>query len=330
MSKLDRNSIVEKGKEVIRIEAEAVAALEDRIDVNFVRAVELILACKGRVVVTGMGKSGTIARKIVATLNSTGTPSLFLHPSDAVHGDLGMVRKEDVVICISKSGDTAELQQLFPIFKRIGVPIVAMIGNLSSKLSQLADIILDVSVKEEACPYDLAPTASTTATLALGDALAMALLDKRDFTAEDFAIYHPGGNLGKRLLLKVGELMVDGEAVPIVHQQVPVRDAILEMTTKRLGATCVVDNDNKLLGIITDGDLRRLLQKTADVNNYTAAMVMTKHPKTITKDVLAALVLQEMEAHNITQLIVVDDNHRPIGMIHIHDLVKAGLSEENP
>lgn len=326
----DSKTIIERGKEVVRIEAEAVAALEQRIDVNFAKVVDAIITCNGRVVITGMGKSGSIARKIVATLNSTGTPSLFLHSSDAVHGDLGMVRKEDVVICISKSGDTAELQQLLPLFKRIGVTIVAMVANLDSKLSQSADIVLDISVKEEACPFDLAPTASTTVTLALGDALAMALLDKRNFTAEEFAMYHPGGNLGKRLLLKIGELMVDGDAVPIVSQKVPVRDAILEMTTKRLGATCVVDNDNKLLGIITDGDLRRLLQITTDISSQTAEMVMTKHPKTIKKDLLAALALQEMEAHNITQLIVVDDKHRPIGMVHLHDLVKAGLSGENP
>ncbi|HZY10115.1 MAG TPA: KpsF/GutQ family sugar-phosphate isomerase [Bacteroidota bacterium] len=326
----ETKTIIERGKEVIRIEAEAVAALEHRIDANFAKVVDAIINCNGRVVITGMGKSGSIARKIVATLNSTGTPSLFLHSSDAVHGDLGMVRKEDVVICISKSGDTAELQQLLPLFKRIGVTIVAMVANLNSKLSQSADIVLDISVKEEACPFDLAPTASTTATLALGDALAMALLDKRNFTAEEFAMYHPGGSLGKRLLLKIGELMVKGDAVPIVKQRVPVRDAILEMTTKRLGATCVVDNDNKLSGIITDGDLRRLLQITTDISNHTAEMVMTKHPKAIKKDLLAALALQEMEAHSITQLIIVDDKHRPIGMIHLHDLVKAGLSGENP
>ena len=326
----ETKTIIERGKEVIRIEAEAVAALEHRIDANFAKVVDAIINCNGRVVITGMGKSGSIARKIVATLNSTGTPSLFLHSSDAVHGDLGMVRKEDVVICISKSGDTAELQQLLPLFKRIGVTIVAMVANLNSKLSQSADIVLDISVKEEACPFDLAPTASTTATLALGDALAMALLDKRNFTAEEFAMYHPGGSLGKRLLLKIGELMVNGDAVPIVKQQVPVRDAILEMTTKRLGATCVVDSDNKLSGIITDGDLRRLLQITTDISNHTAEMVMTKHPKAIKKDLLAALALQEMEAHSITQLIIVDDKHRPIGMIHLHDLVKAGLSGENP
>jgi arabinose-5-phosphate isomerase len=325
---MSRQSIIDKGKATIRIEAEAVADLEQRIDERFAHAVEVMYACRGRVVVTGMGKSGIIARKIVATFNSTGTPALFLHPSDAVHGDLGMVRSEDVAICISKSGDTAELVNLIPLLRRGGVPIVAMLGNASSKIAQISDIVLDVSVREEACPHDLAPTSSTTATLALGDALAIALLDLRNFTAEEFAMYHPGGNLGKRLLLRIDELMVKGSAVPVVREEIPVRDAILEMTSKRLGATCVVGADGRLVGVITDGDLRRLLQKTTDVTHTTAGMTMTKHPKTIAPDLLAAVALQEMEAHNITQLIVVDGLHRPIGMVHLHELVKAGLGSE--
>lgn len=328
MTMTKSNPVIEKGKSVIRIEAEAVAALESRINGEFVRAVDIIHECRGRVAVTGMGKSGIIARKIVATLNSTGTPSLFLHPTDAVHGDLGMVRKEDVVICISKSGDTAELFNLMPIFKRIGVPVIAMLGNTNSKIAQMAAVVLDVSVKEEACPHDLAPTSSTTATLAFGDALAIALLDKRNFTAEDFAMFHPGGNLGKRLLLKIEELMMDGTAIPVVKQSTPFHDVILEMTSKRLGATCVVDDDGKLAGIVTDGDLRRLLQKTTDIGKATAAMMMNRHPKTIAPDVLAAVALQEMEGHNITQLIVVDSAHRPVGMVHLHELVKAGLGGE--
>lgn len=322
-------TIINKGKEVIRIEAEAIAALESRIDENFEKAVDLIYNCKGRVIVTGMGKSGLVARKIVSTMNSTGTPAIFLHPSDAVHGDLGMVRKEDVVICLSKSGDTTEIQQLVPMFKRIGVPIISMVGNIKSPLATASSIVLDVSVKEEACPLDMAPTASTTATLAFGDALAIALLEKRQFTREEFAMFHPGGSLGKRLLLKTEEIMVSGNAVPKVHKDVPLRDAILEMTSKRLGATCVVNGDGTLAGIITDGDLRRLLQKTTDVTNLKAEMVMTKSPKTIKGDVLAALALQEMESYNITQLIVADEQHRPIGMVHLHDLVKAGLGGEN-
>jgi len=325
---MNPKAVIEKGKQVIRIETEAVAALESRIGENFARAVEMMLRCKGRVAVTGMGKSGIIARKIVATLNSTGTPSLFLHPTDAVHGDLGMVRKEDVVICISKSGNTAELHDLIPVFKRIGMQIIALVGNASSKLAEGADVVLDVSVKEEACPHDLAPTSSTTATLAFGDALAIALLEQRNFTAEDFAMYHPGGNLGKRLLLKVEELMVSGTAVPKVAKNLPVRDVILEMTSKRLGATCVIENDGRLAGIVTDGDLRRLLQKTTDVTNVTAEKMMNPHPKTITPDVLAAVALQEMEAHNITQLVVIDGERKPVGVIHLHELVKAGLGED--
>jgi arabinose-5-phosphate isomerase len=323
------SNIIERGKSVIRIEADAIAALESRITESFAKAVSIILSCAGRVVVTGMGKSGLIARKLVATLNSTGTPSLFLHPSDAVHGDLGMVRKEDVIVCLSKSGNTAEIQNLFPMLKRIGVPIIAMVGNMHSNIARSSDVVLDVSVKEEACPHDLAPTSSTTAMLAFGDALAMALLDQRNFTAEDFALYHPGGNIGKRLLLKIEELMFKGDAVPKVRRDIHVRDAILEMTSKRLGATCVVDAQGKLVGIVTDGDLRRLLQKTTDVTNLTAEMVMTKHPKTITKDMLAAVALQEMEAYSITQLIVVDEHLCPIGMVHLHELVKAGLGGEN-
>jgi arabinose-5-phosphate isomerase len=318
-------SSIAKGREVVRIEAEAVAALRDRVDENFAEAVELIYACKGRVIVTGMGKSGLVAEKIVATMNSTGTPAVFLHPADAVHGDLGMVRKEDVVLCLSKSGATTELLQLVPMFKRIGVPIVSLVGNTKSPLAQSSMIVLDASVDEEACPFDLAPTASTTATLALGDALAIALLDKRQFTEEEFALYHPGGNLGKRLLLRIEEIMVSGDAVPKVRKDVPLHEAILEMTTKRLGATCVVDGDDRLLGIVTDGDLRRLLQRTTDVSNVRAETAMSSSPKTITKEVLAALALQEMESYNITQLVVVDDQHRPVGMVHLHDLVKAGL-----
>lgn len=319
---------IERGKEVVRIEAEAVRSLEVRVDANFEAAVNLIYACSGRVIVTGLGKSGLVARKIVATMNSTGTASIFLHPSDAVHGDLGMVRAEDVVICLSKSGDTEEIQQLIPMFRRIGVKIISIIGNASSAVARQSDIVLDASVKEEACPHDLAPTASTTATLVLGDALAMALLDKRGFTKEEFALFHPGGNLGKRLLLRVEEMMVKGANVPVVRGEVPLSDAIVEMTTKRLGATCVVDAGGRLRGVITDGDLRRLLQRTKDVSNVSAGDAMTKNPKTIRRGLLAATALEEMESYSITQLIVVDEELRPVGMLHLHDLVKAGLGNE--
>jgi arabinose-5-phosphate isomerase len=319
---------IERGKEVIRIEAKALRVLEGKIDATFSDAVELVFASTGRVIVTGLGKSGLVARKIVATMNSTGTAAIFLHPADAVHGDLGMVRSDDVVICLSKSGDTEEISQLMPMFRRIGVKVIAMVGNLSSHLARQSDIVLDTSVEEEACPHDLAPTASTTVMLAMGDALAIALLEKRGFTREEFAMFHPGGNLGKRLLLRVEEMMVSGANVPIVREEVPLSEAIVEMTTKRLGATCVVNASGQLSGIITDGDLRRLLQRTKNVTNVTAAEAMTKSPKTIRKGLLAATALEEMESFNITQLVVVDEHQRPVGMLHLHDLVKAGLGSE--
>jgi arabinose-5-phosphate isomerase len=322
------NNDIERGREVIRIEAQALDALAARIDHTFADAVDLLINSAGRVILTGMGKSGLVARKIVATMNSTGTAAVFLHPSDAVHGDLGMVRAEDVVICLSKSGDTQEIRQLIPMFRRIGVKIIAMVGNCASPLALQSDVVLDTSVKEEACPHDLAPTASTTAMLALGDALAIALLDKRGFTKEEFAMFHPGGNLGKRLLLRVEEMMVSGANVPIVREGVPISDAIVEMTSKRLGATCVVDASGRLRGIVTDGDLRRLLQRTNNVANVTAADAMTKNPKTIRKGLLAATALEEMESFSITQLVVVDEQYCPVGMLHLHDLVKAGLRQD--
>lgn len=323
------SSSIDKGREVIRIEAQAVEALAEKIGASFEEAVDLIYHCEGRVIVTGMGKSGIVARKIVATMNSTGTPSIFLHPTDAVHGDLGMVRREDVVICISKSGDTEEIHQLLPMLRRIGVKIISMVGNVGSHLARNSDLILDVSVREEACPHDLAPTASTTATVVMGDALAIALLHRRNFTKEDFAVFHPGGSLGKRLLLRVEEMMIQGVQIPLVRDTVTLSNAIVEMTSKRLGATCVVDADGRLKGIITDGDLRRLLQVTRDISNVTAAEAMTKNPKTIRKEMLAAIALEEMEEFKITQLIVVDDHHKPVGMIHLHDLVKAGLGGDS-
>jgi arabinose-5-phosphate isomerase len=319
---------IEKGKEVIRIEAKAIAALGAKMTHSFADAVEMIYNCKGRVIITGMGKSGIVARKIVATMNSTGTPALFMHPSDAVHGDLGMVRDDDVVICLSKSGDTHELLQLLPMLKRVGVPIISFVGNLNSHLAHQSDIVLDISVEEEACPHDLTPTSSTTAMLVMGDALSVTLLEKKNFSKEDCAAFHPGGNLGKRLLLKIEELMVNGAAVPRVELGTKLKDAIIEMTSKRLGATCVVDGEGKLRGIITDGDLRRLLQKTTDVTRITAEDAMSKNPKTIKKGVLAAKALQTMEEFSITQLIIVDDHHRPLGIVHLHDLVKAGLGSE--
>jgi arabinose-5-phosphate isomerase len=324
---LTDNEIIKTGKNVIRIEADAVANLEHSINKDFVNAVEIIYKAKGRVVLTGMGKSGLIARKIVATLNSTGTAAIYMHPTDALHGDLGMVRKEDVVMIISKSGATDEISKLLPMFKRLGVKLIAMSCNPDSLLVQESDIFLNISVKEEACPHDLAPTSSTTATLVMGDALSVALLQKRGFTAEDFALLHPGGSLGKRLSLKIEEIMTKGDGVPIVKENASIKDIILEMTSKRLGTTCVVGEDGKLSGVITDGDLRRLLEKTMDVKDLVATDIMSKNPKVTDKDYLASFALQIMESHKITSLIVADREKKPIGIIHLHDLLKLGLQK---
>lgn len=322
---MTREEIIEKGKEVIRIEAESVANLIERVGKDFAEAVEIIYKSKGRVILTGMGKSGLIARKIVATMNSTGTAAIYLHPTDALHGDLGMVRKEDVVIIISKSGATDELARLFPMFKRLGVKIIAMSGNKDSDLAVESDIFLDISVKEEACPHDLAPTSSTTATLVMGDALSVALLEKRNFTLDDFAFLHPGGSLGKRLSLKIKEIMVSGDGVPIVKENAEFKDVIFEMTSKRLGTTSVVDAEGKLKGIITDGDLRRLLERTMDINGLTAKDVMSKNPKVLQAEYLASFALQQMENYNITTLIIIDEENNPTGIVHLHDLIKLGL-----
>jgi len=322
---LTENEIIKTGINVVRIEARAVAELEQSINKDFVKAIDIIYGAKGRVVLTGMGKSGLIARKIVATLNSTGTAAIYMHPTDALHGDLGMVRKEDVVIIISKSGSTDEISRLLPMFKRLGVKIIAMSGNPDSQLVKDSDIFLNISVKEEACPHDLAPTSSTTATLVMGDALSVALLQKRGFTVQDFALLHPGGSLGKRLSLKIDEIMTKGDGIPIVKENSSIKDIILEMTSKRLGVTCVVNNNGKLSGVITDGDLRRLLEKTMDVKNLVATDIMSKNPKVTDKDYLASFALQIMENHKITSLIVANRNHEPIGIVHLHDLVNIGL-----
>ena len=322
---MQTQSTIESGRAVIRIEAEALTLLEKRIGASFEAAVDLIFSSDGRVVVTGVGKSGLIARKIVATMNSTGTPAIFLHPADAVHGDLGMVRQGDVVIILSKSGNTGEIKNIFPLFKQMNVKIISIVGSMDSFLAGTSDVALDGSVLEEACPHDLAPTASTTVALALGDALAIALLKKRDFTPEDFAFFHPGGIIGKRLLLKLGEIMLKDDAVPVVHGTVSLKDAIIEMTSKRLGATCVVDDEGVLLGIITDGDLRRLLEKQSDIHNLLAVEAMTEHPKTIHPQALASTALEIMEQYKITQLIVVNQRRQPVGIVHVHDLIQLGL-----
>lgn len=322
---MSEEKIISKGKEIISIEGNAVLNLVDSIDNEFVKAINVILNSKGRVVFTGVGKSGIIARKIVATMNSTGTASIFLHPTDALHGDLGMVRKDDIVILISKSGHTEELIQLIPMLKRINVILIGMLGEVNSRLAKDCDIVLNVGVKEEACPYDLAPTASTTAALVMGDALAITLLELKGFSKEDFGMLHPGGSLGKRLSLKISEIMITGNDVPIVYENTPLKDTIFAITSKRLGMTCVVDSEGRLSGIITDGDLRRLLEKTLDIKNLSAVDVMTKKPKTLNKDLLASFALQQLENYNITSLIVVNENEKPEGVVHLHDLVKLGL-----
>ena len=321
------DEIIQRGKEVIRIEAEAVANLSESIDKEFVKAVDVIYNCTGRVVLTGMGKSGLIARKIVSTLNSTGTPAIYLHPTDALHGDLGMVRKEDVVILISKSGDTEEIINLLPMLKRLKVTLITMCGEKNSKLGNECDIYLNISIKEEACPHDLAPTASTTATLAMGDALSVALLQKRGFTAEDFAFLHPGGSLGKRLSLEIKEIMIKGDKIPKVMENTSIKDVIFEITSKRLGTTTVVDKEGFLTGIITDGDLRRLLERTLDIKELTAKDIMKKDPKVMKDNYLASFALQQMENFKITTMIIVDDENKPSGIIHLHDLINLGLRQ---
>lgn len=314
-------------KKVIQLEVEAITALEKRIDENFTRACEILLKCSERVVVMGMGKSSYIGGKIAATLASTGTPAFFVHPGEASHGDLGMITAKDVVIAISNSGETPEILTILPLIKHLNVPLIAMTGNISSTLSKAADVNLDVSVKEEACPLGLAPTSSTTAALVMGDALAITLLQARGFTAVDFARSHPGGRLGKRLLLKVSDLMKTGDAMPIVSEVVTVSDALMEMSQKGLGMTMVVDQKSKkLLGIYTDGDLRRTLDKKLDLHSTVVEKVMTKNPKNIGADKLAVEALKLMEDFRITALVVLDEAHIPQGVIHMHDLLKAGVA----
>jgi arabinose-5-phosphate isomerase len=317
--------IMEKAKEVIRKEAEAVALLEKKIDENFVRAVELILKCKGRVIVTGIGKSGIIGKKIAATLTSTGTAAFFLHPTEGLHGDLGMVQKNDVVIAITKSGGTDEVYQLIPLFKRLGVPIITFTGNLSSPVAEKSDVVIDVSVDGEACARNLIPTCSTTAALVMGDALAVALLEERHFSSEDFALLHPGGHLGRKLLLKVSDIMHTGDQIPIVTEETGMKQVILEMTSKRLGTTTVVDRKGRLVGVFTDGDLRRLVERTDDIFSLKAHQVMTKGPKTIDGDELAAKALNLMESYSITSLIIANGKGEPVGIVHLHDILKAGV-----
>ncbi|EMP55996.1 D-arabinose 5-phosphate isomerase [Marinobacter santoriniensis NKSG1] len=309
----------------IRIETKAIEALESRIDESFIRACEVIMQCKGRVVVTGMGKSGHIGNKIAATLASTGTPAFFVHPGEASHGDLGMITGQDVVIAISNSGNTSEVVTILPLIKRMGAPLISMTGNRDSVLSREAVANLDVSVEAEACPLGLAPTSSTTATLVMGDALAVALLEARGFSAEDFAFSHPGGTLGRRLLLRVSDIMHTGDRIPMVSEGTTLSGALLEISRKGLGMTTVVDAKGRLTGVFTDGDLRRTLDKSVDIHNTAIEQVMTRNGKTIAADQLAAEALNIMEDMKINALPVTGDNGELVGAINMHDLLRAGV-----
>ena len=318
------DAALELARKVLRTEANAILALVDRIDGAFEQAVQILFDCKGRVVLTGMGKSGIIGRKIGATLTSTGTSAWFLHPAEAIHGDLGAIRDDDVVIALSHSGETEELVRLLEAIRRIGAKLIAITGNVKSTLARASDVTLDCSVDEEACPMNLVPTASTTAALALGDALAMTLLVRKGFREQDFASLHPGGKLGRRLM-RVEHVMHSGKAAPIVSTGTRMPDVFHEMSSKRLGMTCVVDDNGRLVGVFTDGDLRRLMSRTADVLGLTAGEVMTPRPITLARDLLAVEALKIMETHKITSVVVVDAAGAIEGVIHLHDLWRTQM-----
>jgi arabinose-5-phosphate isomerase len=317
-------SMLELARKVLRTEAEAILRLVDRLGVEFERAVQLLYDCRGRVVVTGMGKSGIICRKVAATLSSTGTPAFFLHPAEAIHGDLGALREDDVVIAMSYSGETEELIRLLESIRRIGARLVAVTGDPTSTLARAADVALDCGVTGEACPMNLAPTASTTAALALGDALAMTLLVRKGFREEDFASLHPGGKIGRRLM-RVEHAMHAGDAAPVVRSTTGMPDVFHEMSSKRLGMTCVVDDEGRLAGVFTDGDLRRLMIRTSDVLSLTAGEAMTRDPITIDRQLLAVEALKIMETHKITSVVVVDAARRVEGVVHLHDLWRTQM-----
>ena len=313
------------GLAVIETEAQAVFELSQRIDEHFEAACELLLACKGRVVVTGMGKSGHIGKKIAATLSSTGTPAFFMHPGEACHGDLGMITRQDTVLAISKSGHTPEIITLLPLLKRLNVPLIALSGNPESTLAKLANVNIDISIRHEACPLGLAPTTSTTVSLVMGDALAISLLQARGFSAEDFALSHPGGALGKRLLLHIDEICHRNDELPIVSEQATIREALMEVTAKRLGMTCVVNEQGHLAGVYTDGDVRRTLTKQYDINTTPLKEVMSRNCHTIKQGMLAAEALALMQKNSITSLVVIDDKNQPTAVLHLHDLLRAGV-----
>jgi arabinose-5-phosphate isomerase len=319
---MNEKEIIKIAKDVINLEIEGLQNLLDSINENFLKAIKLLLLCQGKVIITGVGKSGIIAKKIAATLTSTGTPSVYLHPSESLHGDIGVVDKKDVVVAISKSGNTAEIAKIISFLKRRNIPIIAITANKDSELAKESDVVILIKVTKEACPFDMAPTVSTTMMLALGDAIAMVLMNLKKFKAEDFAALHPGGEIGKKFWLKVEDMMLVGEKyVPIVKYNTPMKDVILEMTAKR-GITSVIDDDGRVIGVITDGDLRRLLEKREDIFSLTAQEVMTKNPKVIDKNSLAIVAAKKMEEYGITALIVIDEDRKPIGIIHLHDLMR--------
>ena len=320
----NNNSIINTAKETILIESNAIANLANLLDDNFANAITFILASKGRVIVTGIGKSANIANKIVATLNSTGTPAIFMHAADAIHGDLGNVQKDDVVICISKSGNTPEIKVLVPLIKNYGNKIVAITGNIDSFLGKNADFPLNTFVEKEACPNNLAPTTSTTAQLVMGDAIAVCLLKLNNFSSKDFAKYHPGGALGKQLYLRVSDLIKNNQ-VPKVLENDSIAKVIVEISEKRLGVTAVLNAQNAIVGIITDGDIRRMLSKTTKIDDFTARDIMGKNPKTILDDAMAIEALERLENNNITQILVTDTANKYIGVVHLHDLIKEGI-----
>ncbi len=325
MNSLIPERALERARDVVDIEAEAVRGLHQSIGADFVRACEICFGCRGRIVVTGMGKSGHIAGKIAATLASTGSPSFFVHPGEASHGDLGMITPHDVVLAVSNSGDTPEIVLILPLIKRLNVPLITMTGRPGSTLARAADVNLHIGVDKEACPLNLAPTASTTATLAMGDALAVTLLECREFTEEDFARSHPGGALGRRLLLRVADIMRTGDRIPKVKPDTPVSEGLFEMTRTGLGMTAIVDQDDRIVGIFTDGDLRRAIDRNIDLHGTGIGEVMTKGGKTVTEDMLAAEAVRMMEDYSITALLVADKDGRLIGALNIHDLLHAGV-----
>ncbi len=323
--KLNEKKLCELGRAVIQVESDAIASLSAQINESFVKACQLLFDCKGRVVVIGMGKSGHIGGKIAATFASTGTPAFFVHPGEASHGDLGMITRQDVVLALSNSGETHEVLTLLPVIKRLGVPLIALTGNPNSTLAKFSDTCISVAVEQEACPLGLAPTSSTTAALVMGDALAVSLLEARGFTRDDFALSHPGGSIGRRLLLRVKDVMHIGAALPAVPESALIIDALLEMTEKQLGMTAIVADDKRVIGIFTDGDLRRMLGRNLNIHNTRVTEVMTPHCTVILPDMLAAEAMQIMEQKKINALIVVDEQQCALGALNMHDLIQAGI-----